>query len=264
MLAIEAKNVVVEYVQKRKKSRLVALWNFNIEIPEREFLVIVGPSGCGKTSFINAVAGLVPIASGKLKLYDNEINGPSTDTSMVFQEYALLPWRTVWDNVKFGLEVQHKLNSHDDEKIQGLISLVGLDGFERAFPHELSGGMRQRVGLARALATDPKVMLMDEPFAAVDAMTRELMQEELVKIMNTAAKTVIFITHSIDEAIIMGDRIVVMTAAPGRVKEILVNDLPKPRTEDDVKLLPRYAEMREHIWRLLRGEAQSVLKGVEE
>jgi len=260
MYAIESNNVKVEYIQKRKKSRLVALWDFTLKIPECEFLVIAGPSGCGKTTFINAIAGLVPITSGNLSLFDKPVEGPGPDRSMVFQEYALLPWRTVWDNIKFGLEVQGKLNSHHNEKIQGLIEMVGLNGFEKSFPHELSGGMRQRVGLARAMSTDPNVLLMDEPFAAVDAMTRELMQEELINIMTEARKTVVFITHSIDEALIMGDRIVVMTAAPGRVKEILTNDLPKPRTKASVRLLPRFAEMRDHIWGLLRDEAKRVLK----
>jgi NitT/TauT family transport system ATP-binding protein len=174
---------------------------------------------------------------------------------MVFQEYALFPWLHCWDNIKFGLDLQGGGNKADeDARVRGLISLIGLEGFERHYPHELSGGMRQRVGLARALAIQPRVLLMDEPFAAIDAMTRELMQVELLKILSETGQTVIFITHSVDEALILGDRVVVMSRRPGRIKEILKIDLPKTR-EQDVRTDVRFGEMREHIWNLLRTEA---------
>ncbi|HMQ34414.1 MAG TPA: ABC transporter ATP-binding protein [Chloroflexaceae bacterium] len=259
--AVEARNLTVEYVQLRQKRRLVAMWDVSLNIVEGEFLVIVGPSGCGKTSFMNVVAGLVKASSGEISVYGEPVTRPGPDRAMVFQEYALMPWRTVWDNVKFGLEMQGKGgDTGAKETIQHFIKLVGLEGFERAYPHELSGGMRQRVGFARALAVEPRILLMDEPFAAIDAMTRELMQEEMEKILAETRQTVIFITHSIDEALLLGDRVVVMTSAPGQIKEIIEVGLPRPRWKHDVKSMPRYVELREHIWHLLRGEAQQVLK----
>jgi NitT/TauT family transport system ATP-binding protein len=258
--AIEARNVSVEYTLIRKKTRLLALYDFSIDVKDGEFNVIVGPSGCGKTTFMNVVAGEVEATNGELRLYDKPVDGPGPDRSVVFQEYALLPWRTVWDNVKFGLEIQGVSEAGYKDRVQHFIDMVGLTGFERSYPHELSGGMCQRVGLARALATEPKILLMDEPFAAIDAMSRELMQGELERILEQTGQTVVFITHSIDEAITVGDKIVVMTAVPGRLKEVIQVDLPRPRREEHIKLIPQYSEMREHIWDLLRDEAQRTLK----
>jgi NitT/TauT family transport system ATP-binding protein len=258
--AIDAKNVSVEYTLIRKKTRLLALYDFSISIKDGEFLVIVGPSGCGKTTFMNTVAGEVEPTNGDLRIFDKPVKGPGPDRSVVFQEYALLPWRTVWDNVKFGLEIQGVSEAEYKDRVQHFIEMVGLTGFERSYPHELSGGMCQRVGLARALATEPKILLMDEPFAAIDAMSRELMQGELERILEQTGQTVVFITHSIDEAITVGDKIVVMTAVPGRLKEVIDVDMPRPRYEEHIKLLPGYAEMREHIWDLLRDEAKRTLK----
>jgi len=258
--SIEAKGVSVEYTLIRKQTRLLALYDFTLNVKDGEFVVIVGPSGCGKTTFMNVVAGEVEKTRGELLIFGKPVNGPGVDRSVVFQEYALLPWRTVWDNVKFGLEIQGVKDNDMKDKIQHFISMVGLTGFEKSFPHELSGGMNQRVGLARALATDPRILLMDEPFAAIDAMSRELMQGELERIITQTGQSVIFITHSIDEAITVGDKIVVMTAVPGRVKDIIEVDLPRPRYENDIKITPRYVEMRDHIWKLLRDEAASVLR----
>ena len=258
--AIDAKNVSVEYTLIRKKTRLLALYDFSVSVKDGEFLVIVGPSGCGKTTFLNVVAGEIDATSGELRLFDKPVKGPGPDRSVVFQEYALLPWRTVWDNVKFGLEIQGVSETEYKDRVQHFIDMVGLPGFERSYPHELSGGMCQRVGLARALATEPKILLMDEPFAAIDAMSRELMQGELERILEQTGQTVVFITHSIDEAITVGDKIVVMTAVPGRVKEVLDVDMPRPRYEEHIKLMPRYSDMREHIWDLLRDEAARTLK----
>ncbi|MFQ5855508.1 MAG: ABC transporter ATP-binding protein [Anaerolineae bacterium] len=223
MREVVAENLTVEYELIREKETLVALWDINLKVKAGEFLVIVGPSGCGKTTFINVVVGLVPPSGGQVLVGGQPVTGPGPDRAMVFQDYALMPWRT----------------------------------FEESLPHELSGGMRQRVGLARALATEPEVLLLDEPFGALDAMTREVMQAEFEKILSRTSQTVIFITHSIDEAITMGDRIVVMTAGPGRIKAILDNDIPRPRWKADVRGYPRYHELREEIWHLLQAEQET-------
>jgi NitT/TauT family transport system ATP-binding protein len=176
---------------------------------------------------------------------------------MVFQDYALMPWRSIKKNVEFGLELQGRLNKETAQNVDHYIQLVGLNGFEENLPYELSGGMRQRVGLARALATEPKVLTMDEPFGALDAMTREVMQAEFEKILSKTKQTVIFITHSIDEAITMGDRIVVMTAGPGRIKAILEVDIPRPRYDIDVRNQPQYQDLRHEIWQMLKSEQQA-------
>jgi NitT/TauT family transport system ATP-binding protein len=176
---------------------------------------------------------------------------------MVFQDYALMPWRSIKNNVEFGLELQGRLNKETAKNVDHYINLVGLRGFEENLPHELSGGMRQRVGLARALSTEPQVLTMDEPFGALDAMTREVMQAEFEKILSKTKQTVIFITHSIDEAITMGDRIVVMTAGPGRTKAILDVNIPRPRYDINIREHPRYQELRQQIWNMLKLEQQA-------
>lgn len=258
MLQVVAENLTVEYELIRDKQVMVALWNASLTIKPGEFLVLVGPSGCGKTTFINVIAGLIRASSGRVLCGGNPVTGPGPERAMVFQEHALLPWRTVTSNVKFGLELQGR-KADAEEKSKHYINMVGLKGFEHALPYELSGGMRQRVGLARALATEPAVLLLDEPFGALDALTREMMQTEFAKILAQTRQTVIFVTHSIDEAITMGDRIVVMTAGPGRIKEILDVDLPRPRTPE-IRGMARYLELREIIWQLLRGEQLAEMK----
>lgn len=257
MLEVVAQNLTVEYELIREKETLTALWDLSLTIPAGEFLVVVGPSGCGKTTFINVVVGLVKASSGRVLCGGQEVTGPGNDRAMVFQDYALMPWRTIKKNVEFGLELQGRLNSNSAQSVDYYINLVGLRGFEENLPHELSGGMRQRVGLARALATEPKVLTMDEPFGALDAMTREVMQAEFEKILSKTKQTVIFITHSIDEAITMGDRIVVMTAGPGRIKAILDVDIPRPRWEIAVREHLRYQELRHNIWHMLQAEQQA-------
>lgn len=252
-LAVEAKHVSVEYERTREKSTLVALEDFSIDIREGEFLTVVGPSGCGKSTFLNVVAGLIPPAAGEVTVFGKPVTGPGRDRAVVFQDYALMPWRTVEANVRFGLEMQKRIDSSTAEKVAKYIELVGLTGFEKAYPRELSGGMRQRVGLARALVTEPRLLLMDEPFAAVDAMTRELMQDELSKIVATTGQAIIFITHSVDEAITLGDRIAVVTNRPGRIKEIIDVHLPRPRTRAN-RGMPEFQRMRDHIWDLLAAE----------
>lgn len=254
---IEASHLRVEYHRSRDKSVLVALEDFSLTVNAGEFLTIVGPSGCGKSTFLNVVAGLQPPTAGQLIIEGKAVKGPGPERAMVFQDYGLMPWRTVEKNVCFGLEMQNRLDAHAQEKVRYYINLVGLAGFEHAYPRELSGGMRQRVGLARALAIEPRILLMDEPFAAVDLITRELMQEELAQIMSATEKTVIFITHSVDEAITLGDRILVMTARPGRIKQIFEVDLPRPRSPRTIRSSKSYGELRAQIWEHLAAEVKA-------
>lgn len=251
--AVRARDVVVEYERTREKSTLVALQDFTLDVPDGEFLTIVGPSGCGKSTFLNVVAGLTPPAAGEVTVFGKPVTGPDNDRAVVFQEYALMPWRTVEANVRFGLEMQRRLDGQGAEKVAHYIEMVGLTGFEKAYPRELSGGMRQRVGLARALATEPRLLLMDEPFAAVDAMTREIMQDELSRIVASTGQAIVFITHSVDEAITLGDRIAVVTSRPGRIKEIIEVDLPKPRGRE-IRHEPAFQATRDRIWNLLAAE----------
>ncbi len=248
---VEARDLVIEYQLARGQDPLVALEGLSVSVSDGEFLVIVGPSGCGKSTFLNVTGGLFQPSAGELLVGGKPVKGPGPDRAMVFQDYALLPWRSVTDNVKFGLEVQGRLEKGSKEKIQHYIELVGLKGFERSYPRELSGGMRQRVGLARALVTDPKILLMDEPFAAIDAITRETMQDELLSVVAQTGQTCIFITHSVDEAIVLADRIVVLTDRPGKVRGILEVDIPRPRTGNTLRHHPRYTEIRDELWRLL-------------
>lgn len=251
--AVAARGVTVAYERARHKDTLIAIQDFDLEIRQGEFLTIVGPSGCGKSTFLNVVAGLVPALRGEVLVEGSPVRGPGVERAVVFQDYALMPWRTVEGNVRFGLEMQRRVDSTTRDKIAHYIRMVGLDGFERAYPRELSGGMRQRVGLARALVTEPRILLMDEPLAAVDAMTRELMQDELSRIVAETGQAVLFITHSVDEAITLGDRIAVVTSRPGRIKEILTVDFPRPRGRD-VRNLPAYTELRDRVWSALATE----------
>ena len=227
-----------------------------LDIAAGECLTMVGPSGCGKTSLLNALAGLVRLARGEIRVDGSPVRGPAIDRAVVFQDYALLPWRTVRDNVAFGLTLAaRRATAHDlDRRVDAALALVGLTGFARSYPHQLSGGMKQRVGIARALVVEPALLLMDEPFAAVDAITRELMQDELLKILQARRMTVVFVTHSIDEAIALGDRIAVMTPRPGRIREVIAVPFPRPRVAAVLRVTPAYHELREHIWDGLRAE----------
>jgi NitT/TauT family transport system ATP-binding protein len=230
-----------------------ALSNFDIDIGEGEFVSIVGPSGCGKSTFLNVLLGLVKLDSGDIRIDGKPITGPGTDRAMVFQEFGLLPWRTVQHNVELGLELKGMAAEARRKVSQPLIQMVGLAGFEGHYPHELSGGMKQRVGLARALATDPNVLLMDEPFASLDAQTRDLMQVELLRIWQEAKKTVLFVTHQIDEAIYLSDRVVVMTKRPGHAKKIFKIELPRPR-DYEMRVTPKFNELKLEIWNALKDE----------
>ena len=230
-----------------------ALSNFDIDIGEGEFLSIVGPSGCGKSTFLNVLLGLVKPDSGDIRMGGKPIAGPGSDRAMVFQDFGLLPWRTVQANVELGLELKGMAADARRKVSQPLIEMIGLAGFEGHFPHELSGGMKQRVGLARALATDPNLLLMDEPFAALNAQTRDIMQVELLRIWQTAKKTVLFVTHQIEEAIYLSDRVMVMTKRPGRAKKIFPIELPRPR-DYEMRVTPAFNELKLEIWNALKDE----------
>jgi NitT/TauT family transport system ATP-binding protein len=262
---IVAKGLTVGYKLHRERKLLTALKNITLTINKGEFVCLLGPSGCGKTTFINAISGLVPPWEGSVEVNGRPVTGPGPDRAMVFQDYALMPWRTVESNVRMPFEMQNLGLSKQqiDERVARYLELVELTGFEKSFPYELSGGMKQRVGIARALATEPTILLADEPFAAIDAMTREAMQSELERFVTKTKQTVVFITHSIDEAITLGDRIVVISRRPGRIKEVLDVNLPRPRFDQELKSLPEYTELRERIWRLVKDEALSGAHGDE-
>jgi NitT/TauT family transport system ATP-binding protein len=260
MLAIEADNLSMEFDLPRKQLSLVTLWDFSLDIERGEFVSLLGPSGCGKTTFLNLLAGLIKPTTGTLKVNNKTVTGPGPDRNVVFQEYGLLPWRTVESNVEFGLELRGEKGPAAKAAVQRAIDMVGLTGFEQSYSYELSGGMRQRVGLARALVTDPEILLMDEPFGALDAMTREVLQREFEKIFIQTKKTVLFVTHSIDEAIALSDRIVICTARPARIKAIIPVTMPRPRADYDIKTHPDYGAMWEKIWSLLREEVYEELE----
>ena len=253
---ISVTGLSVSYDVARTGKKLIAIEDVDLDVFEGEFITVLGPSGCGKTTFMNVIAGLVAPSSGSVLVDGKQVDGPGPDRAVVFQDYALLPWRTVFDNVKFGLEMQKGLRTADwRAKVQEAIDMVGLKGFESSYPRELSGGMQQRVGLARAFVAEPRILLMDEPLGAVDALTREVMRDEIEKLIEATGKTVLFITHSIEEAILLGDRIVVFKSHPGAIKEIITTGIPRPRSERSVQHDPRFLELRDHLWEALEGEA---------
>ncbi|WP_113700996.1 ABC transporter ATP-binding protein [Nonomuraea lactucae] len=229
-----------------------ALDEIDLDIRGGEFLTLVGPSGCGKSTLLDLIAGLTAPSSGEIVIDGTPITGPGLDRGIVFQQYALFPWRTATGNVEFGLEAKGVARRERAERARHYLDLVGLAGFEERYPHELSGGMRQRVAIARSLAFDPDVLLMDEPFAALDAQTRESLQEELLGIWEKTGKTIVFITHGIDEAVYLGQRVAVMTSRPGRIKDIV--EIAFDSREGDLRADGRFGEYRHHIWTLLRDE----------
>jgi NitT/TauT family transport system ATP-binding protein len=249
---IQARNVKLTF-RPPNRGAVIALDAFDMNVEEGEFLSIVGPSGCGKSTFLNVLLGLIKPDSGEVSMRGKKITGPGSERAMVFQEFGLLPWRTVQHNIELGLELKRAAALKRREVAEKLIGLVGLSGFENHYPHELSGGMKQRVGLARALATDPEVLLMDEPFAALDAQTRDLMQVELLRIWREARKTVLFVTHQIDEAIYLSDRVLVMSKRPGRTKKIFDISLPRPR-EYEMRVTPQFNDLKLEIWNTLKDE----------
>jgi NitT/TauT family transport system ATP-binding protein len=239
---------------------LVVLDRIDLEVRQGEFVSLVGPSGCGKTTFLRIIAGLEGADAGSIQIDGHELRAPGVDRGFVFQADSLLPWRDVRSNASIGLEVNGRDTADDRSRVASLLRLVGLGGFERYHPRQLSGGMRQRVNLARALAVNPEVLLMDEPFASLDAQTREIMQTELLRIWSEGRKTVLFITHQIDEAVYLSDRVVVFSRRPGRVNEIIDITLPRPRPLA-VKRDPEFVRYVDHIWRLIeRDVRQSVLE----
>jgi len=254
---IEVINVSKVFASKDRE--VIALKDLSFSIQDGEFLVMVGASGCGKTTFLNLIAGFIKPNAGQIFLQGREISGINPQCGMIFQHYALFPWKTVQENVEFGLKMKRLPKKNRRAKATEFIEMVGLKGFENSYPHTLSGGMKQRVSIARALANDPEVMLLDEPFAALDAMTRQVLQEQLVNIYEESKRTIIFITHSIDEALLLASRIIIMTARPGRIAQDIVNDLPYPRNAS-VQLSERYNELKKQIWDSVQAE---VLKSME-
>ncbi len=262
MAKIEA--VKVKKVFKIKKNgnkfdELLALGGVDLQIEQGEFMVIVGPSGCGKSTFLDLVSGLTLPDSGTISINSKPVMGPGLDRAIVFQQNALFPWRTTLENVEFGLESINPDKDYRREVALDYLSLVGLSGYHNHYPHQLSGGMKQRVSIARALALNPDILLMDEPLAALDAQTREFLQRDILRISKESHKTVLFITHSIDEALFLGDKVAVMSARPGIIKYVL--DVPltaEQREEDDVVATKEFVQSRQILWRLLKEEVIKV------
>ncbi|MET9964255.1 ABC transporter ATP-binding protein [Streptomyces sp. NPDC006326] len=236
----------------RGRAEFTALDGIDLEIGTGEFVVVVGPSGCGKSTLLDLLGGLTTPTTGRILLDGRPVTGPGLDRGIVFQQYALLPWRTALGNVEFGLEATGVPRRERSARAREFLDLVGLTGFEDRHPHELSGGMRQRVAIARSLAYDPDVLLMDEPFAALDAQTRESLQDELLRIWQRTGKTIVFITHGIEEAVYLGQRVAVITSRPGRVKEVVPVSLGA--RGEDVRSTPEFARYRHEIWTLLHDE----------
>ena len=244
-------------------SRVQALSDFTLSVGEGEFVSIVGPSGCGKTTVMRIVAGLEKPSAGVVSIVAGN-GGARPQNAMVFQEQGLFPWMSVTDNVAYGLEMRGMKKGERREKVAPFLELIGLGRFRNHYPHQLSGGMRQRVGLARAFAADPEILLMDEPFGALDAQNTLILQDELLRIWEGTRKTVLFITHAIDEAITLSDRIVVMTALPGRIKEIVPVDLfPRPRAPAELRADPRFGALQLSIWRMLEDEVRAARRQAE-
>ncbi|MFD1957479.1 ABC transporter ATP-binding protein [Paenibacillus thailandensis] len=255
---ISAKQVEMHYSVRSgdgKRETITVLDDFSLEVQEGEFLALLGPSGCGKSTFLSLLAGLSKQTGGVLEVDGEQVSGVNRRHGFVFQGYALFPWRTVQGNVEAGLEIRGVPKKERREIAQEYIRLVGLQSFASRYPHELSGGMRQRVAIARSLAYDPDVLLMDEPFAALDAQTREILQSELLRIWDASRKTIVFITHSLDEAIFLADRVAVMTARPGKVKEIIDIPLERPRPAD-IRNSDSFTRLRQRAWSILKDEVE--------
>lgn len=251
----------VSRIFKRDGQDLLVLDNIELHVGEREFVAIVGPSGCGKTTCLRLVAGLEFPSSGRVSVAEKTVKQPGPERAVVFQQFALFPWKTVYQNIEFGLRAKGLNQAQRKEIIMRYIKLMSLVGCENSYPHQLSGGMQQRVAIARAYALDPDVLLMDEPFGALDAQTRVVMQEELVKLARVNPRTVLFITHSVEESVYLADRVVIMTSRPGKIKEII--DVKTIRqTEswerytkiEEVMDLESFVHLRTHIWKSLREE----------
>jgi ABC-type nitrate/sulfonate/bicarbonate transport system ATPase subunit len=236
---------------------LAALAGFNLQVGGGRFVTVVGPSGCGKTTLLRMACGLIPADFGEIRLDGATLSAPSPKMSMVFQAIGLMPWKTIEGNVALGIQLQEhrrKLNAKDLERVHATLALVGLKGFEHYYPHQLSGGMQQRVGLARALVRQPEILLMDEPFGALDAQTRTVLQDELLNIWGRVKSTVLFITHDLDEAIYLSDMVVIMGRRPGRIKQVLEVKLPQPRYSYDARAEPEFSRLRSIAWQSIKEE----------
>ncbi len=243
---IQVTDVTKVYVTAR--GRTVSLDNVSLDVAEGEFITLVGPSGCGKSTMLNLIGGLLEPTSGDVLVHGDAVRGPSPDRGVIFQQYALFPWLTALQNVEFGLRLQGLRKAERQEKAMHYLDLVGIADFANALPKELSGGMKQRCAIARAYAVNPSVLLMDEPFGALDALTRVQMQDELLSTWQKERRTIVFITHDVDEAVYLASRVVVMSPRPGRISEIIDVPLPYPRTEE-LRLSPEFASIRARVWR---------------
>ncbi|MFN0161706.1 MAG: ABC transporter ATP-binding protein [Burkholderiales bacterium] len=257
-IKLDIERLTYRYWLEREEREFLAFADVSLKVADGEFVCIVGPSGCGKTTLLNVVAGLLKYDEGSLRIGGALVNGPGISRAVVFQHASLLPWRTVTGNARYGMEMQRRFDEATmRDRAAHFIALVGLAGFESRYPSELSGGMQQRVNLARALATDPEVLLMDEPFAALDAQTREFMQSELLKIWSKQKKTVLFITHQIDEAAYLADRVVVMGTRPGRIKREFAVPFARPRALS-VKRDPEFLRLVDGVWALIEEESARI------
>lgn len=257
--------VVIKGIYKNYRDRqgreVSALVDINLTLRDQEFVVLVGPSGCGKSTLLNLVGGLLTPSAGRI-FFKGLPKDRDPDFGVVFQDIGLFPWRTVFSNVAFGLEEKGLASRELREKVMSYVKMVGLEGFENSYPHQLSGGMRQRAGIARALAVKPDLLLMDEPFSALDAQTRTIMQEELLRIWEQTRLSTLYVTHNISEAVYLGDRVVVLSRRPGRIVEIIPIELPKQERNAEAHLV-RYNAYVEQIWRLIRKDAEEALKEAE-
>jgi len=251
--------------KKGVDQELLAIDSLDLSISKGEFVTVIGPSGCGKTTLLRIVAGLIGYDSGEVRINGEVVNGPGQDRAVVFQSFGLFPWKTVLANTMLPLTVRSDVSKEEAEESARLnLKKVGLSGFEDAHPHQLSGGMQQRVGLARALTADPDILLMDEPFGSIDAQTRLVMQEELLRIWSETRKTVMFVTHDLDEAVMLADRVAVLSPGPGKVQDELIVDMPRPRWEYDLRAHPRFAEIRATVWDLIRQDTVSQPSAAED
>ncbi|MFG1478773.1 ABC transporter ATP-binding protein [Xanthobacter sp. V4C-4] len=252
--AISVRNVSKSFSLNRRGS-FVALQDISFEVAAGEFLVLVGPSGCGKTTLLDLIGGLTAAEGGAIHVNGAPVRGPGLDRGIVFQQYALFPWKTALGNIAFGLEAKGVAKAERAARARHYLDLVGLSAFADRYPHQLSGGMKQRVAIARALSYDPAVLLMDEPFAALDAQTRERLQDETLRIWRQTGKTIVFITHSIEEAVYLGQRVLVMAAGPGRVIADLPVRIDRDPSADDLRATPAFVALRHRIWQLIHGRA---------
>ncbi|MBF8193652.1 ABC transporter ATP-binding protein [Nonomuraea sp. K274] len=239
---------------KGDTGRVHALDDVDLTIGRNEFLTIIGPSGCGKTTLLRIIASLTPPDTGQVLVDGTPVAAPTPERAMVFQSFGLFPWKTVLDNVRFPLKIRKMPDQESTDIAMTYLRKVGLEQFAGSHPHQLSGGMQQRVGLARALATDPDILLMDEPFGAIDAQTRELMQEELMRLWQDSGKTVVFVTHDLDEAVLLADRVLLLSRSPGRVRALIPVDLPRPRWDYDVRAHRDFTDIRSQLWGMLRDD----------